>query len=91
MKGQKTQEARILFCTLTVTCQIGYFEIKFHFFLKKQMGQPRPLSVYFRSFSNTIYTEKTVGFSETRTRIVGIEGKHADHLTTTAPISILYV
>ena len=26
---------------------------------------------------------KTLGFSWIRTRIVGIEGKHADHLTTT--------
>ena len=32
-------------------------------------------------FSNTNLTVKTVGFSRIRTRIVGVEGKHADHLT----------
>ena len=29
------------------------------------------------------FSRKTLGFSGIRTRIVGIEGKHADHLTTT--------
>ena len=42
-------------------------------------GLTRPLFVYFRSFSNTYFTEKTVGFSGIRTRMVGIDGKHADH------------
>ena len=28
-------------------------------------------------------TEKTVGFREIRTRMVGVEGEYADHLTTT--------
>ena len=37
----------------------------------------------FLFFSNTNCTEKTVGFSRIRTRIVRVEGKHADHLTTT--------
>ena len=46
------------------------------YFLK--VGQPRPLFVYFRSFQTQFY-RKTVGFS----RIVGVEGEHADHLTTT--------
>ena len=42
------------------------------------MGQPWPLFVYFRSF-----TEKTVGVSRTLTLNVGVEGEYADHLTTT--------
>ena len=46
------------------------------------MGQPRPLFVYFRIFQ-TQYYRKIVDFSWFRTRIVGVEGKHADHLTTT--------
>ena len=46
------------------------------------MGRSRPLFVYFRSFQ-TIYRIKTVGFSGIRTRIVGVEGEHADHLNTT--------
>ena len=46
------------------------------------MGHPRPLFVYFRSFQ-TIYRIKTVDFSGIRTRIVGVEGEHADHLNTT--------
>ena len=37
----------------------------------------------FSFFSNTNYTEKTVDFSRIKTRIVGVEGKLADHLTTT--------
>ena len=52
------------------------------FFLKKKVGQPRPLFVYFRSFKHNII-EKALGFSEIQTRIVGVEGEHADHLTTT--------
>ena len=47
------------------------------------MGQPRPLFVYFLSFSNANSTKKTVGFSGIRTRIVWVEGEHADPLTTT--------
>ena len=39
----------------------------------------------FLFFSNTNFTEKTVGVSWIRTRIVGVEGEHADHLTTTLP------
>ena len=46
----------------------------------KKMGQPRPLFVYFCSFQTQIFTEKTEGI---RTRIVRVEGEHADHLTTT--------
>ena len=33
-------------------------------------------------FPNTNFTEKTVGFSGIQTRIVKVEGEHADHLTT---------
>ena len=46
---------------------------------------PTPASFcLFSFFSNTNFTEKTVGFSEIRTRIVGVEGEHVDHLTTTS-------
>ena len=48
-------------------------------FFKK--GHPRPLLVYFGSFQ-TIYRIKIVDFSEIRTWIGGVEGDHADHLTT---------
>ena len=47
------------------------------------MGQPRPHFCLFSFFSNTNFTETTVGFSGIRTRIIGVEGKHADHLATT--------
>ena len=43
------------------------------------MGQPRPLFVNFRSFSCTNFIAKTVDVSGIRTRIVGVEGEHADH------------
>ena len=33
-------------------------------------------------FNTQFYRKKTVGFSQIRTRIVRVEGKHADHLTT---------
>ena len=52
-----------------------------------KMSQPQPLFCLLLFFSNTNFTEKTVGVSGTRTRIVGVEGEHAEHLTTatTAP------
>ena len=37
-----------------------------------------------------IFTEKSIGVSRIRTRIVEVEGEHADHLTTTRPL-ILFV
>ena len=47
------------------------------------MGQSRRLFVYFSSFQTQILQEKTVGASGIQTQIVGVEGKHADHLITT--------
>ena len=50
------------------------------------MGQPRPL-FYFRSFHTFhILLKKTVSVSGIRTGIVGKEGEHADHLTTTTAL-----
>ena len=48
------------------------------------MGQPRPLFRWILFFSNTNFTEKTVGFSGIWTWIVRVEGEHTDHLTTSA-------
>ena len=42
----------------------------------------------FSSFSNTNFTEKLVGFSRIQTRIVRVEGKHADHLTTITTLEL---
>ena len=66
---------------MTSNIQWEYFE----------MGQLRPLFVYFRSFRTHIL-QKYVGDSGIQTQIVGVEGKHADHLTTTttANESILF-
>ena len=47
------------------------------------MGQPRPLFCFFSYFQEQILQKITVGFGRIRTRIVTVEGKHADHLTTT--------
>ena len=56
------------------------------------MGQPRPLFVYFKYFKTQILQKKTEGFSRIRTRIVRVEGDHADHLTTTtAQLNILQI
>ena len=54
-----------------------------------EMGQPRPLFVYFRSFQQQLYI-KIAGFREIRTRIIEVEGEHSDYLTTnTAPPKII--
>ena len=55
-------------------------------FLKK-WANPGLFFCLFSFFSNTNFTEKTLGVSRIRARIVGAEGKHADQLTTTtAPL-----
>ena len=54
------------------------------------MGQTRPLFVYYLFFWKTNFTEKTVDFSGIRTRIDRVEGKHADHCTTTKAQSVLF-
>ena len=50
------------------------------------MGQTWPLFCFFCSFLNTNFTGKTVDVSGIRTRIVGVEGEHTDHLTTTTAL-----
>ena len=57
--------------------------------LLKKVGQPGLFFVYFRSFQ-TQYYRKTVDFNGIRTRIVGIEGKLADYLTTTTAQEFFY-
>ena len=47
-----------------------------------KMGQPDLFMFIFYLFKHKFY-RITVGFSGIRTRIVGIEGEPADHLTTT--------
>ena len=49
----------------------------------KKMGQPWPLFCLFPFFFKHNLYRITVGVSGIRTRIVGVEGEHADHLTTT--------
>ena len=51
------------------------------------MGQSWTLFVHFRSFQQQIYS-KIVDFSGIRTRIVRVEGKYDDHLTTTVVLFI---
>ena len=51
----------------------------------KKMCQTPPICFLF--FSNTIFTGKTVGLSGIRIWIVEVEGKHADHLTTTTALA----
>ena len=53
-----------------------------------KMGLPRPIFVLFSVFSHTNFTVKTVGVSGIRTRIVGVEGEYANHLTTTTALDI---
>ena len=44
---------------------------------------PGPLFVIFVLFKHKFYRKKIVGISGIRTRIVRVEGEHADHLSTT--------
>ena len=47
------------------------------------MGHSLPLLNLFSFFSHNFTQQQTVDSSGIRTRIVGVEGKQADHLTTT--------
>ena len=51
-------------------------------FLKN--GPTSAFFVYLSLFRTQILHKKAVGFSEIRTWIIGVEGEHTDHLTTTA-------
>ena len=42
-------------------------------------------------FNTQFYRKKNVGISGIRTWIVGVEGKHTDHLTTTTALKHLWV
>ena len=46
------------------------------------MGQPGLILLIFGRFKHKFY-RKTVDFSRIQTPIVGVEGVHADHLTST--------
>ena len=59
--------------------QVAY--VGFLFFLKKSGPTPAPFCL-FSYISNTIL-QKNSRLSGIWTRIVGVEGEHADHLTTT--------
>ena len=56
------------------------FHIYIYIFFKKRANPG--LFLFILVFSITIY-RKIVDLSGIRTRIVGVEGEHADHLTTT--------
>ena len=60
--------------------------VLFHIFPLKRLL----FLVLFSFFSYSINRIKTVDASMIRTRMVGIKGKHADHLTTTAAHTFNY-
>ena len=62
--------------------QLVQILIEYVTFLKKWDNSDLFLFI-FVLFQTQILQKKTVCFSKIRTRIVGIEGEHADHLTTT--------
>ena len=75
---------RIIIFYLTLSWILTSITLSYSF-----LNGPTPASFrLFLFFSDTFFTEKTVGFCRIWTRIVGVEGKHADHLTTTQ-ISII--
>ena len=54
-------------------------KIERHLSLNLIKNGPFPASFYlFSSFQTNFFTEKTVGFSGIRTRIVGVEGENAE-------------
>ena len=54
-----------------------------------EMGQSRPIFVYFRSFQIQFY-RNNLDLSGIRTQIVRVEGEHTDHLTTTMARNLLF-
>ena len=72
---------RLSFSSIHLNCEVLWY---FVLFLKRGAA-PGPFWVYFRSF------QKTVGFSGIQTRYVREEGEHADHLTTTTALNILFI
>ena len=54
----------------------------------KKVGHPWPLFVWFRCYQTIKNRIKTVDFIGIRTRIVGVEGKNAYHLTTTTALNL---
>ena len=65
----------------------GVVLLSISFFFKKNGPTPASFCL-FLFFSNTIFTEKTADISGIGTRIVRVEGEHADHLTTTMALPI---
>ena len=58
--------------------------------LKKNGPTPASFFVYFNSVQTQFFTEKTVVVSGIWTRIFGVEGEHANHLTTTTAPKIIF-
>ena len=56
-----------------------------NYFIFKKWANPGLFLFFFVLFNNN-FTEKIVDFSGNRTWIVGVEGEHADHQTTTTAL-----
>ena len=69
--------------TFAKTSWFAYFG--FMKYCKKARPTPAPFCL-FSFFSKTILTERTVRFIGIWSRIVGVEGEYADHLTTTTAL-----
>ena len=52
------------------------------------MDHSRPVFALSSFFPSPLYTIKIVDFSGIQTRIIGVDGEHADHLTTTMYLQI---
>ena len=61
---------------------LAHLKIKADLSLAESSTNEQSILVNFSSFQKQIL-QKTVGFSGIQTQIVGVEGEHADHLTTT--------
>ena len=78
----KVKQTNLLLASSLANCLLNKLT------LFKKWAHHRPLFVYFRSFQIQLH-RKIVDFSGIRIRIVGVEGGHADHLTTNCLFNLL--
>ena len=79
-KSNKSPNLVTLFAMSTRAYHLSlYSPIFFYQRAQSNTNETQLKSLFILFFSNTNFTEKMFGFSGIRTRIVGVEGEHADH------------
>ena len=79
-KSNKSPNLVTLFAMSTRAYHLSlYSPIFFYQRAQSNTNETQLKRLFILFFSNTNFTEKMFGFSGIRTRIVGVEGEHADH------------